>query len=202
MKRKAFLLTAILLVVISGCMVVSFYPLYSEDDLFANDLLLGEWMDSDSAVWAFEFNYKGEQVAENLDSTAYILRIRENGEEHFSKESFLVHLIKLEDHYFLNFKLDHYFGKDPDFFDMHLVSVNSFARLKLSANGAQINWFDLDWLEDLIEQNQTPIAHENNGDRILLTAKTPELQDFVIEYANSEAAFKNGMSSSMTRIER
>ncbi|WP_299577905.1 hypothetical protein [uncultured Sunxiuqinia sp.] len=202
MKRKAFLLTAILLVAISGCVIVSFYPLYTEDDLFPNDLLLGEWMDSDSAVWAFEFNYNGEHVPENLDSTAYILRIKDEGEEGFSKESFLVHLIKLEDHYFLNFKLDDYFGKDPDFFDMHLVSVNSFARLKLTDKGAQINWFDLEWLEDLIEQDPSSIAHENNGDRILLTAKTPELQRFVLKYANSGAAFENSLSATLTRIEK
>ncbi len=78
MKSKNLYLIALLFVFLSGCIVFSFYPLYTDDDLYANDLLLGEWLDSDSSVWQFEFNYKGEHKAENLDSTAYILRVKED----------------------------------------------------------------------------------------------------------------------------
>jgi hypothetical protein len=200
MKSKNLYLIALLFVFLSGCMVFSFYPLYTDDDLYANDFLLGEWIDSDSSVWQFEFNYKGEHKPENLDSTAYILRIKED--DKLSKKSFLVHLIKLDDHYFLDFYLDDYFDKDPDLFDWHALPVHSFAKLELENGEAKINWFDPEWLEDLIEQNRIRIHHENNGENILLTAKPKELQKFVVKYVNSEEAFKDGVDVELHRIKK
>ena len=200
MKTKRFFLIAILFVLMHGCMVFSFYPLYTEEDLFPNDLLAGEWVDSDSAVWRFDFNYHGDHLPENIDSTAYILHIKDEGEDHFAKASFLVHVIQLDGHYFLNFYLDDYFEKDLNFFDMHLVPVHSFAKLELDGDRAKINWFDPEWLEELIKQNRIRIHHENNGDRILLTAKPKELQKFVIKYVNSEDAFSDGLNADLHRI--
>jgi hypothetical protein len=60
MKTKTILPIAALFLFLSGCVVFSFYPLYTEKDLFPNDLLVGEWIDDDSTVWKFDFNYKGK----------------------------------------------------------------------------------------------------------------------------------------------
>jgi hypothetical protein len=57
--------------------------------------------------------------------------------------------------------------------------VHTFAKLKVEENKLEIQWFDQEWLEDLLKKNRIRIHHENNGDIILLTAKPAELQKFV-----------------------
>jgi hypothetical protein len=55
----------------------------------------------------------------------------------------------------------------------------------------------LDWLGKLLEKNPKAIKHiivseeagTNDKKKIVLTAETPELQAFVLKYANNEDAF-------------
>ena len=62
-----------------------------------------------------------------------------------------------------------------------------------------INWYDHNWLSDLIEENKIRIHHEANDDYVLLTAKPRELQKFVTKYVNSEEAFEDGLEAILTR---
>jgi len=203
MKPRSLILAALLFVFISGCMVFSFYPLYTEEDLFANDLLIGEWIDSDSAVWKFDFNYKGKRLPENRDSTSFILQIKEKGETDFSKNTFLIHIIRLNGVYFLDFYLEEYLDNDNiSFFDLHVIPVHSFAKLELKGGHAKLSWFSPDWLAELIKNNRIRIHHENNGNHILLTAKPHELQKFVIKYMDSEEAFEKGVDAELRRIKK
>lgn len=201
MKSKSVILSSLLVVFLSGCMVFSFYPLYTEEDLFPNDLLVGEWVDADSITWQFDFNYFGKPVLENRDSTAFILRMKEKDSQEFSKQEFLVRVIELGGHYFLDFYVEEYLKEnDLTFFDLHLMPVHTFAKLELDGDDAKISWFSGAWLEEIIEQNRTHIRHENNGNHILLTAKPQELQEFVVRYVNAPDAFDDGLSASLHRI--
>ena len=201
MKSKSLLFIVLIFVFLSGCMVYSFYPLYTEDDLFPNDLLVGEWTNSDSAVWKFDFNYNGKRLPENRDSTSFILKIKDKDQSDFDQASFLIHLIKLDGTYFLDFYLEDYLEDDNlTIFDLHVLPVHSFAKLELDGDQAKLSWFSPDWLEELIKQNRIRIHHENNGEYILLTAKPRELQKFVIKYVNSEEAFKDGIDEELHRV--
>ncbi len=198
MKAKNFSIILIITVFFSGCVVYSFYPLYTEKDLFANDILTGNWIDDDNTEWNFEHAYFGKKVPENIDSTSYVLHLKDDE----SKESeFSVHIIKLGGYYFLDFYLEDFLGDDSDLdlASFHIVPVHTFARLTVKENELIINWFDQDWLEKLIEENKIRIHHENNDDYILLTAKPRELQKFVTKYVNSEEAFKDGMEAILMR---
>lgn len=201
MKSKSVVLVSLLVLFLSGCMVFSFYPLYTEEDLFPNDLLVGEWLDTDSTTWKFDFNYFGKPVLENRDSTAFVLRMKEKGSQEFSNQKFMVHIIELGGHYFLDFYMEEYLkDDDPTFWDLHLLPVHTFAKLELDGDEAKISWFSSDWLEKLIEQNRTHIQHENNGYHILLTAKVQELQEFVVRYVNAPDTFDDGLSATLRRI--
>ncbi len=200
MKPKNLIVVFLLIFLVSGCVVFSFYPLYTEKDLFANELLTGEWLDKDSTIWKFEYNYKGKELPENIDSMAYILTLKENDQEKFSKASLLVHVVKLRNHYFLDFYLEEYFDDDNfSLFDFHVLPVHTFAKLELKNDSAYISWFNQDWLKDLIHENRIRIHHEDNGDHILLTAKPQELQKFVIKYVNSTEAFEDGLNAALRK---
>jgi hypothetical protein len=69
MKMLKVFMSVALFIYMSGCVVYSFYPLYTEKDLFPNSLLFGQWIDEDGTEWNFEYDYKGKKVPENIDST-------------------------------------------------------------------------------------------------------------------------------------
>lgn len=197
MKAKNLIISLILILFFSGCVVYSFYPLYTEEDLFSNEILTGNWIDGDGGTWNFEHAYYGKKLPENIDSTSYVLTVTEKDS---LNSKYSVHIIKLGGHYFLDFYLEEFLEKNElGLADFHIVPVHTFAKLSFSANELHINWFDQDWLEDLIKENKIRIHHENNGDYILLTAKPKELQKFVTKYVNSEEAFKDGMEALLKR---
>lgn len=197
MKTRILILVFIIAVFLSSCIVYSFYPLYTEKDLFANEILTGKWMDDEGTEWNFEHAYFGKKVPENIDSTSYTLYLKDKDEK---QSEFSVHIIKLGGHYFLDFYMEEFVDDDNlDLAAFHIIPVHTFAKLTISDNELNINWFDQDWLEDLISENKIRIHHENNGDIILLTAKPDELQKFVTKYVNSEEAFKDGLEAILTR---
>ncbi|MCA1759117.1 MAG: hypothetical protein LC658_05055, partial [Bacteroidales bacterium] len=195
MKTTKVILSFALFLFISGCVVYSFYPLYTEKDLFPNSLLLGKWIDDQETEWNFEYAYKGKKVPENVDSTSYILTQKYMDDEVPDSSEFSVHVIKLEEKYFLDFYMEEYTEDYLFLKDFHIIPVHTFAKLSVEENKLSIQWFDQEWLEDLLEKNRIRIHHENNGDFILLTAKPAELQKFVIKYADAEEAFKDGLKA-------
>ena len=81
-------------ILLSGCVVFSFYPLYTEKDLFPNDILTGEWFENDDQeatfnqgedVWNFVHPYLDEEKKTERDSCAYVLTLTgtENGRNNF-----------------------------------------------------------------------------------------------------------------------
>ena len=197
MKARNIIILLITTLFFSGCVVYSFYPLYTEKDLFANEILTGEWTDDDETQWNFEHSYIGKKVLENIDSTSYVLNLVDKDS---LKSEFNVHIIQLGGNYFLDFYLEDFLGDDNlDLASFHIIPVHTFAKLTVTNNQLKINWFDQGWLEDLIKENKIRIHHEKNDDYILLTAKPGELQKFVTKYINSEEAYKEGMEAILTR---
>jgi hypothetical protein len=197
MKTKNFLFILLVALFFSGCVVYSFYPLYTEKDLFANEILTGNWIGDDSAQWKFEHPYNGKELPENMDSTSYVLYIKDKDGK---ASEFKVHIIKLGGHYFLDFYLEEFLDDNElDLASFHIVPVHTFAKVSVTKNQLQINWYNQEWLEKLIKENKIRIRHEYNGDYILLTAAPKELQKFVAKYVNSEEAFKDGIEAVLTR---
>jgi len=136
-------------------------------------------------------------LPENMDSTSYVLYIKDKDGK---ASEFKVHIIKLGGHYFLDFYLEEFLDDDElDLASFHIVPVHTFAKVSVTKNQLQINWYNQEWLEKLIKENKIRIRHEYNGDYILLTAAPKELQKFVTKYVNSEEAFKDGIEAVLTR---
>lgn len=197
MKKNSFkinvLIAILVLILIPGCVVISFYPLYEKEDLYANDMLWGKWFADDSVMW--EFNYPTIKKDGNtiMDSTAYVMHLT-SSDGQTEKSSLLVHIIKLDDAYYLDFYLDHYESTEKDrgdfvLFDLHMMPVHTFARLKFWNDSLEIDWFDPDWLDKQIKENKVRIRHEKNKDHTLLTARPHELKEFVKKYGHLDDAY-------------
>ncbi|MFB6342686.1 hypothetical protein ACE1ET_13240 [Saccharicrinis sp. FJH62] len=204
-KRIKFsiIIAILILVLVPGCVVISFYPLYEKDDLFANDIMLGKWLDKDSTLWTFNFPHKKQDGKMVDDSLGYILHLTsEDGTT--EKSSLLVHLIKLGDNYFLDFYIDDYDPTNKDrgdfvLFDMHLMPVHTFAKLTAWNDSLYIEWFDPDWLDKQISENKVRIRHEKNEENTLLTARPHELKEFVKKYGHIQDAY--GMDVKLFKLD-
>jgi hypothetical protein len=72
---------------------------------------------------------------------------------------------------------------------MHLVPTHIFAKVELTDQYLILHFFDIEWLEKLIETNRIKISYVELEDRYLLTAKTEELQKFITKFANDSTTF-------------
>lgn len=184
MKRiTQFFGLLIALLFITGCLVRSINPLYTEKNLIFDENLLGEWK-AEGEVWKFS----------KQDNGYLLTHIDKEGK----KAEFEVHLLKLGKYRFLDIYLkefDEDLGKKLNGFGLlHLIPVHSFMQVEaIEKDEVKLRFFSLDWLKKTVKQNPNIIPHILVGDKddpdVVLTAETPKLQDFVLN--NVENAFES-----------
>jgi hypothetical protein len=219
MKTKAIMFLVTLASVLSGCTVLSFYPLYSEDVLIRDDRITGRWYTTegnqipggssqDTLIWEISFpeeiqaklshNPFDERDGKIINEYTYALVVYDPYEPG-SKAEFLVHLVKLGDRYFVDFfPVDWEENYKNTLLAIHLMGVHTFARIDLGEQ-LKIQWFDGDFLEELLAENKIRIRHEYNGAYTLLTAEPEELQNFVQKYADEKDAFSEGLQYDLNK---
>ena len=173
----------------------------SSANLFENEILTGTWTDGDSLQWKFEHPERGNP--KSIDKKSYHLHLTDYDKK---ETNYDVNIIQLDGIYFLDFYVTDINGansSDSDaklnYWNLHVIPVHTFAKLTVTDNTLQINWFDGDWLQKQIEGKKIKIQHEKSEEILLLTAKTADLQKLVVKYANTEAAFKDGLELILTR---
>lgn len=212
MNKKAFCIYSGLILLFSlltRCTVMSFYPLYTPNELVKDDRIIGKWMSrlvkeetsSDSIIWEIELQDKkwkkkvynpvdkgNKQVKNKLTYTLKIYPAKNPDE----LAVFDIHIIKLKNNYYLDFLLEE-METDYIFTVMHLLPVHTFAKIEI-AEEMTIKWLDGDFLEKLLDANKIRIRHEKREDASLLTAKPKELQKFIIKYSDNEDAYLDDLS--------
>lgn len=198
MKTKSIVIIAFLLTfLMSGCLVKSLHPFYSEKDRLFRQELIGKWMDQDSMIWTFSQTTISEFMGEVEEDDSYEVVLEDpSGEE---KESwFRVNLFELKGATYLDFEphVDDNIG--DHFAALHFVPTHSVARVEFFGEGNfSFVWYDEEWLNELFEQNRIKISHEviNTHNSLydqsyILTADTKELQKFLLKYGEEINVFK------------
>lgn len=201
MKTRNLVLILSVALFSPGCVIWSFYPLYTEKDLFANEILTGNWTDGDSLQWKFE--HPERENPKSIDKKSYELHLTDYDKK---ETTYDVNIIQLEGIYFLDFYVTEIAGANSsdsnsklNYWNLHVIPVHTFAKLTATGNTLQIEWFNGDWLTEQIEAKKIKIRHEKNNESLLLTAKTVDLQKLAVKYANTEAAFKDGLAITLVR---
>jgi hypothetical protein len=183
---KMFLGMTLLL---AGC-VPSLKPLYTEKDLVFEPGLVGVWAEKEDSEETWAFEKSGEK--------AYKLIYTQDGKT----GEFKVHLLKLGDTLFLDlYPDDEGLARlnRNDFYWSHWLPTHTFAKVRQIEPTLQMSFLNGDWLEKSVEKNPKAIRHERiDGDRIVLTASTKELQEFVNKH--SKQAFGESEPSNLKRI--
>ena len=165
-------------VLLTTACVPSLYPLYTDEDLTVDPAVVGTWIDDDDATWTLE----------RSSGSSYGLTIVEDG----VSADFSAHLVQLGDLRFLDIYPEDDALPDHEFFLFHVVPAHTFWKLSLDDETLRLVGLHMDWLEDELESGAVSVTHSlwgDDNDTILLTAKTRELQAFVIEYAENAEAF-------------
>ena len=164
----------------AGCVVTAVYPYYTEKDLVFDPALVGDWMDGGRTNASSEF-IRIERAGENSYWATPLGLSETNRCE--------LHLFHLRQQLFVDSCPT---NRSLDFVPVHQVSKVVWRDSALAT--ADLNY---DWLAKLIEKNPKAIRHlilhENPEDlqsgRVVLTAETPELQRFILKYANNTNAW-------------
>lgn len=195
MKTKAFILFGLLILIISSCSILSFYPFYTKDTLIKDDRIIGKWISQNNdEVWEISFpdtvkegRYIEGQVNKKNEYT-YLLKVY-LGAEPYEWAEFWLHIFKLKngDVYADFYPVD--WSVDMEYLMMNMLSVHSFSRAYIT-DKLQFRSIDIDWFKNLLKENKIRIRHEESkSGSMLLTAKPEELQKFLLKYGNEKEAY-------------
>ncbi len=195
MKKRNYLLIALLTVFLHGCFIKSLHPFFKEKDVVFKPELVGSWMDQDSSTWSIKQMVKslGFMNGHTVDNS-YLMTFED---QKGNVTIYNVHVFNLEDKVYLDFfpLLDEMMEDNLAY--NSIIPSHSLAQLIIKDNNhLKIKFFNEDWLYDLMEKNRVKIRHEKikmNSDYepYILTASTDELQKFIIKYQDDPNLFKS-----------
>jgi hypothetical protein len=162
-----------LAVLFTGCPVRSLEPLFTDNDVAFNPLILGTWVNKGDL---YTFKQSGEKN--------YEVAVRDTSSGKNDSVVYAVQLGKLGNSWFL----DSFLSGDPR--DFHLLSMHIISKVEFqSADSFSVSSLESDWLKKKINDGSLTIAHVVRDGDVVLTATTEELQQLVSRYANDSGAF-------------
>lgn len=163
--------------ILTGCVVTSIGPYYTQKDLVFEPSVLGTWNNIKKPGESWHFEKNGD--------FAYRFTLYES----LKTTVMDAHAFKLAGQLFLDvYSLER---------DYHVIPVHYV--LKVNQQGISLNLSELndDWLKSLLVKDPAALHHQfvdidgkPEDQRIVLTGETPELQEFLVEYLKTEAAWK------------
>jgi DNA-directed RNA polymerase subunit H (RpoH/RPB5) len=179
-----YLLAAIL----GGC-VPSLHSLFTDKDVFFEPQLVGTWSAEHSKeIWQF---------TKQADSNTYeFIYTDENG----NKGSFAGTLGRINGMIFLDLFPDNSEIQANDFYKAHLVPAHTFLKIEQIQPTLKMRLMNPDKLGKMLASDPNLLKHEVIEDnRVVITASTQQLQQFMKQHANDEDLF--GEPTDLKRFE-
>jgi len=193
MKTRTIFLIAMLALMAGSC-IPSLFPLYTDEDLVTDDRIVGAWDAGGGGTWIIErLDYRptsdffSSDWSETEKNNTYKLEVIEIDGEDTLETEFVMHMLVLGGQHYLNYYPVNY-ELEHDFLAWHMVEANNFSKIWVTEDSISLGFFDPSYLEELIDENRIKISHIRHDDGILITARTKELQKFVIKYGDEEDA--------------
>jgi hypothetical protein len=176
--KRGIILASTAAAILTGYVVTSVCPYYTEKDLVAEPAILGNWTNTNNhdEVWKFEqtgkFVYRLTLVQ---SSTTTVLE---------------THAFKLEGRLFLDiFSLER---------DYHVIPAHYLLKIEQTAPSLKFTELNDAWPKSFLAHKPTAVPYHNlenpgnpSDSRIVLTGDTSELQSFVLRHLNTPGAWKD-----------
>jgi hypothetical protein len=184
MKTNSLVGLALAAAILSGCVVQSIQPLFTEREYVTYPGLVGAWVQKEDdgkeiGVWTFEASERQYKLAHT--------------DEKGRKAVFNVAAGKIGTNSFFDFSLLDPLpgGELNDLAGAGLIAAHAFVKVVKTNDALLLLAMNYEWLEKHLAENPKAIAHTIQDKRVILTASTAELQGFVARHANDEKAFGN-----------
>ncbi|MFH1369807.1 MAG: hypothetical protein ABII09_00740 [Planctomycetota bacterium] len=178
--------------VLAGCVpVMSLHPLYDNQTLVFDEKLLGTF-EADGVTW--EFTRAKDPNAYELIYTAV-----SKDDPNILKGLFEVRLVNLDNRLFLDI-----FPKKGPWGDEEelnrttwplnaflMIPVHTFAKVKISESQLRIQLTDDEKFKEIVKSVPNAVKHESVNGTPVLTGSTPQLQSFVLKFADDDRLFPN-----------
>jgi hypothetical protein len=182
MKTRNLITLAAAVVLLCSC-IPSVNPFYTAKDVVFDARLIGEWQEKDKSdnpdVWKFE----------GATNKMYKLTITEKDGK---QGRFDAHLFQLKQELFLDLIPDdcNYATNQADLVAASMYPGHLLVRVPQLEPVLKLALFDFGWLGKFIEKNPKTLAHHKEGDHIVLTAGTRDLQRFVLRHLGEDELFE------------
>jgi DNA-directed RNA polymerase subunit H (RpoH/RPB5) len=182
-KALFYLLAGIL----AGC-VPSLHSLFTDKDAFFEPQLVGDWAD-DKETWQF---------AKQADSNTYeIIYTDKDGK----KGQFTGTLGKINGMIFLDLYPGEAEIQANDFYKAHLVPAHTFLKIEQIQPILKMQVMNPEKLGKMLADDPNLLKHEAiEDDRVVITASTQQLQQFMKQHANDKDLF--GETADLKRVEQ
>lgn len=179
MRSLSLLVLLVLVVLWAGCWSPpSLHRLYTEKEVVFEPSLVGVWLVD--LVDDGPNKLGGLLIFEDAGNNSYRILYADADDNLFEFEGHLVHL---GEHVFL----DTYPLRDPD--TPGVLGAHLFYRLDLEGDTLHIFFLDDDWLKTKLEAGEFLLPNESISGTIVLTAPTPELQQFATQHPDDFKPF-------------
>jgi hypothetical protein len=181
MKKRNLLAALGAAALLCSC-IPSINPFYTDKDVVFDPRLLGSWQEKDKSdnpdVWKFE----------SATNQTYLLTVTENGSK---QGTFAAHLFQIKQERFLDLiPADcNYATNQADLVSFSMFPGHLLARVSQIEPELKLALSDFDWLQKFLEKTPKALAHHREGDRLLLTAGTRDLQKFVLQHLGEGELF-------------
>ncbi len=163
-----------LLLVATGCPVLSLQPLYdSTDELVSRPELVGNWIENEGDENVIEF------LA--VDDTSYRMIARDGDE----KLEFDVAIVELKGQLFMDLLLEEPSGDAA----MYSQNLHQFWAIDLSKDTLAVKAMAGDWAKERSEKGRLWVRHVRIDDKTILTAKPSRLKRFVRKWGKDPEVF-------------
>jgi hypothetical protein len=170
MKRVSTVRFTILLTVLAGAAVmtgcasaVAIHPLYTSNELVYDLPLEGAWEGNDGEVWQIKKSGDGYDVA----------AVAAGDSKQISE--YTVHLLRLKEYEFVDVASK----SDPEVG----IAGHLFGKISMQRGQLYVSPIDAAWLKSMVEAGLAPQSTLGEGQLIVLTAPTGELQQFILMHA-------------------
>ena len=181
--KKCNLITLTAAAVLLCSCIPSVNPFYTDQDVVFDARLVGEWQGKNKSdrpeVWKFE----------GTTNKMYKLTITEKE----SKQGrFNARLFQLKREYFLDLIPDecNYATNQADLVAYSMFPGHLLVRASQLEPELKLAFFDIEWLQKYLEKHPRALAHHKEGDRIVLTAGTRDLQKFALKHLGKDELFE------------
>jgi hypothetical protein len=181
MKNRNLIATLGAAALLCAC-IPSVNPFYTAEDVVFDPRLLGTWQEKDKKddpeIWKFE----------STTNKTYKLAVTE---KEGKQGQFDAHLFKLKQEYFLDLIPDdcEYATNQADLVAFSMFPGHLLVHVLQIEPELKLAFFDFDWLQKYLEKNPKALAHHREGDHLLLTAATRDLQKFVLKHLGEGELF-------------